>query len=644
MIFRNLFKRRPATWFVIPVQPRATACAHIRWFSLPVVLILPFATGLPLAGQSDSTTYLFDHSLDAEEAGVVALTAIDRLGQNAFVSSNVFGITQTVYRFDGNPPGVEQAGLQIDTTDLLSSNSEYSVETVFRFTEGAGPSWRVFDARNRQSDFGLYVDDFRGVLRLTLPFDSEALGPTIWTEIAFHHVVLTVSAGEVNAYLDGSHEFTETTDVFDITSDNLLTFFADNYPVFENGEVADGEVALIRLYDRSLTIGDVEKLAKGQLDADGDGINYDEDAFVLDPTEWKDTDGDGIGNNADGDDDNDGIPDENDSSPLFAKVGGGKPPEQDHYLFVSRKACYWCEGLFRATGHDIAWAETSGDLVASDTLTVEAWVLWEGNDLEEFQEATGIDTDRMSLFCGQRAYGFQRRLYGAEGWTFFLQTDEEVVRHSGLIPLPSGEWSHLAATYDGTVIRTFLNGAQQSETPASGTIPNLGDAFPDACTYSPEEGVPSGVFGLGLGNGFEGGIRQLRIWNRALTRSEIVAHAEHHLLGTESGLVGYWPFDGPSDATEAPNRVPGGPPLRFGDPHEPSLAMPAWYMTNPLFLIREDLAEDAFVPDCPSLDWLASWSLVDVQDDGDLDLIFAGSSGGAMCSRSSALLGHDTGG
>jgi len=39
------------------------------------------------------------------------------------------------------------------------------------------------------------------------------------------------------------------------------------------------------------------------VDTDGDGIGNNEDAFPLDPTETVDTDGDGIGNNADTDDD-----------------------------------------------------------------------------------------------------------------------------------------------------------------------------------------------------------------------------------------------------------------------------------------------------------------------------------------------------
>jgi hypothetical protein len=50
-----------------------------------------------------------------------------------------------------------------------------------------------------------------------------------------------------------------------------------------------------------------------ELDLDGDGVprakSVPYDVFPLDPTEWRDTDGDGIGDNADTDDDNDGFSD-----------------------------------------------------------------------------------------------------------------------------------------------------------------------------------------------------------------------------------------------------------------------------------------------------------------------------------------------
>lgn len=54
---------------------------------------------------------------------------------------------------------------------------------------------------------------------------------------------------------------------------------------------------------------------------DNDPLNDDEDAFPFDPTEWEDTDLDGIGNNADDDDDNDGVPDAEDRDPKDPTIG-----------------------------------------------------------------------------------------------------------------------------------------------------------------------------------------------------------------------------------------------------------------------------------------------------------------------------------
>lgn len=61
-------------------------------------------------------------------------------------------------------------------------------------------------------------------------------------------------------------------------------------------------------------------------DSDGDGVVDNDDAFPVDPTEWLDSDGDGIGNNRDLDDDGDGLPDSyelaNGLDPLNANDAG----------------------------------------------------------------------------------------------------------------------------------------------------------------------------------------------------------------------------------------------------------------------------------------------------------------------------------
>lgn len=58
-------------------------------------------------------------------------------------------------------------------------------------------------------------------------------------------------------------------------------------------------------------------------DDDNDGVNDLADAFPNDPTESVDTDNDGLGNNADPDDDNDGVADGSDIDPLDPTVGTG---------------------------------------------------------------------------------------------------------------------------------------------------------------------------------------------------------------------------------------------------------------------------------------------------------------------------------
>ena len=51
-------------------------------------------------------------------------------------------------------------------------------------------------------------------------------------------------------------------------------------------------------------------------DSDADGILDRHDAFPLDPGDWRDSDGDALGDNADPDDDNDGVLDSEDACPL----------------------------------------------------------------------------------------------------------------------------------------------------------------------------------------------------------------------------------------------------------------------------------------------------------------------------------------
>ena len=77
----------------------------------------------------------------------------------------------------------------------------------------------------------------------------------------------------------------------------------------------DGAYAVASL---NATRFNVAGLAPAQPDSDADGVIDVKDAFAEDATEWRDTDGDGIGNAADTDDDGDGVGDGDDAFPLDA--------------------------------------------------------------------------------------------------------------------------------------------------------------------------------------------------------------------------------------------------------------------------------------------------------------------------------------
>ena len=77
-------------------------------------------------------------------------------------------------------------------------------------------------------------------------------------------------------------------------------------------------------------------------------------------------------------------------------------------------------------------------------------------------------------------------------------------------PLPINTWTHLAGTYDGAVLRLFVNGVEVANIPVSGPMP-----------------TSTGPLRIG-GNSlwkefFKGRIDEVRIYNRALSPAEIGA-------------------------------------------------------------------------------------------------------------------------
>ena len=76
--------------------------------------------------------------------------------------------------------------------------------------------------------------------------------------------------------------------------------------------------------------------------------------------------------------------------------------------------------------------------------------------------------------------------------------------------LPVNQWSHLAATYDGTTLRLYVNGVVAASTPFTGDM---------ATSTDPLRIGGNSVYG----EYFVGVIDEVRIYYRALTAAEIGA-------------------------------------------------------------------------------------------------------------------------
>jgi hypothetical protein len=99
---------------------------------------------------------------------------------------------------------------------------------------------------------------------------------------------------------------------------------------------------------------------------------------------------------------------------------------------------------------------------------------------------------------------------------------------------PPRRWSHLAVTYDGTMLRLFVNGDEVSSRATSGLILKTPDPLWIGGNH------PYGEF-------FEGLIDEVRIYDRALSRSAVRAEMSTPIGSatgpTARGLMAAWAFD-----------------------------------------------------------------------------------------------------
>lgn len=181
-------------------------------------------------------------------------------------------------------------------------------------------------------------------------------------------------------------------------------------------------------------------------------------------------------------------------------------------------------------------APAGSALELTSAFTLEAWV-------------------RTTQTAAYRQIVCKNKLGAASAWYLALNNRVPAVFLGGTSPagwfqattaVPSGRWTHVAATFDGAFLRFYLDGVLDRTVSVSGSVNrNAG--------MSVWIGDRSDLSGNRLG----GELDELRVWNRARTVAEIRADLCRKIAGGASGLVACWRFDEPS-GNSVVDLSPGG--------------------------------------------------------------------------------------
>lgn len=161
---------------------------------------------------------------------------------------------------------------------------------------------------------------------------------------------------------------------------------------------------------------------------------------------------------------------------------------------------------------DLGWG-----LPLSPCFTIEAWIKGRGGGtiFQQGEDAAAMGHVRLD-------YNGIFRLVDTRG-------SRHEVRYRGL---PDGEWSHLAAIYDGERMKIHINGNEACSMEVSARLPASGG-----------RSLMGNGTEISENAGFKGRLDEFRVWNHARSADEIRELMHQELQGTEPGLVSYLQFN-----------------------------------------------------------------------------------------------------
>ena len=182
------------------------------------------------------------------------------------------------------------------------------------------------------------------------------------------------------------------------------------------------------------------------------------------------------------------------------------------------------------------YVNIGNNLNLTSAISIEAWVKTDGLGSRQ----TILDKGYSSSGEPYYQYHVEVRSGGEVYFALSLNGTRKTTQTS--TTLTAGQWHHIACVYNGSTIKIYIDGIEESSTNATGSI----------STYSTSLyiGAYSGPSDIGS---FDGLIDEVRIWSDERTASEISANKSIELNGNESNLVGYYKLNETDTNTVASN-------------------------------------------------------------------------------------------
>ena len=144
--------------------------------------------------------------------------------------------------------------------------------------------------------------------------------------------------------------------------------------------------------------------------------------------------------------------------------------------------------------------------VTGQAITLAAWIKADDfaiNDARIISKATGIlEQDHYWMLSTIESNGSKLR--------FRLKTEGQTTTLIGTKNIPVGEWVHVAAVYDGTKMKLFINGQESGRVNKTGTL-----------SVDPAVNVRIGDNPTSGNRNFKGALDDLRVYNHALSTNDL---------------------------------------------------------------------------------------------------------------------------